>query len=588
MLRGRALTGATWRGRKVVKKGFCEGKAIDVVGCGSNVVDTFFKVRAMPEAGSKTYFADAMKTLEEVVVGGVTLNHLAWAHLFGTSTGLMALQGYDANGELIRDRMDSLGVSKRYIDISHSHATSACHILLDPDGERAIIMAPASTSKIDSHAAKKYFELAIKQAKIVTTEISQVPLTGVQRLLDMSKEHGKLSMLDVDVPPSVAATSANLGTLSETLQVVSSADILKPTIDAAPELLALAATNGQSCDPRDSGIAVSRDLREISERLLETFGARMVAVTDGKNGCGLSVEGGVTEVIPGFPGVKQIDSTGAGDAFFGGLVAGIERFGIPKSREDLQVVGSAASAAGAACVEILGGLPIEESRSRMVELAPDAVSQLSKPPSQPSKLRTELDVDVSAGTSSLTRDCESLEILRKNGISGDFGALCRECGEAEKKGGRVLVTGIGKSGYVGRRLSASLASIGIPSHFIHASEWLHGDLGNAQPGDVVLIISNSGNSPELIPIPPLLQKKGVVCALLAGKRGGNVETSCDLVVIGVTRDEGEILGKVPAGSIVVQEAMCNAIIAQLVETRQTDLLTFAENHPGGNLGKTLA
>ena len=102
-----------------------------VVGCGSNVVDVFFRLREMPKSGEKGYFLDPEKVVEGTVVGGVTLNHLSWASVLGTPTGLMAMQGTDANGAQIREKMADLGVSAEHVRVSDEYATSLSHILID-------------------------------------------------------------------------------------------------------------------------------------------------------------------------------------------------------------------------------------------------------------------------------------------------------------------------------------------------------------------------------------------------------------------------------------------------------------------------
>ena len=103
---------------------------------------------------------------------------------------------------------------------------------------------------------------------------------------------------------------------------------MKPTLEAAGELLAVAKSNGTSCDPDEVGIELDSTLGGVAEQLLNTFSSpKFVAVTDGKRGCGLAIAGDdgglVSTEVEGFEGIDQIDATGAGDAFFGGLVASV-------------------------------------------------------------------------------------------------------------------------------------------------------------------------------------------------------------------------------------------------------------------------
>ena len=115
----------------------------------------------------------------------------------------------------------------------------------------------------------------------------------------------------------------------------------------------------------------------VAEQLLDTFSSpKLVAVTDGKRGCGLAIidDNGniISTEVEGFGGIDQIDATGAGDAFFGGLVASVHRLGMPKTVDDMKLIGKVSGAAGAACCEILGALPDPDaSTKRMVNLVPE-------------------------------------------------------------------------------------------------------------------------------------------------------------------------------------------------------------------------
>ena len=149
---------------------------------------------------------------------------------------------------------------------------------------------------------------------------------------------------------------------------------------------------------------------------------------------------------------------------------------------------------------------------------------------------------------------------------------------------RVLVTGIGKSGYVARRMAASLASVGVPAHFVHGTEWVHGDLGVACPGDLVVGFSHSGNTEELAVLPVFLKPRGVPLAAIIGSNDSALGRTADHVIVAPA--DSEILDKVPSRSIVVQEAVVNGIIAEVVEHRSFTINDFIVNHPGGSIGKS--
>jgi len=278
-----------------------------VLGSGSNVVDIFARTRKLPMPGDKAYFADE-KIVSGTVVGGVTLNHLSWARVLGAPTGLLAYQGVDSHGDTIRAKMRELGVDTRFVRAHADYSTSVSHILLDPSGERTIIMAPASTSRLTGDNMARDFGSAVRDAAMITTEISQLPLSGVQFLLDSAKRASVPSLLDVDVVPEVAVGPAQLGSLDELRRAVTSATVVKLTAGAAPDLLRLV---GISAAPEKS-------LDSLAAQLADALGCKVCVVTDGARGSSLAVARDPTSgrkvgagiFVPVYPGVKQVDATG--------------------------------------------------------------------------------------------------------------------------------------------------------------------------------------------------------------------------------------------------------------------------------------
>jgi sugar/nucleoside kinase (ribokinase family) len=307
------------------------------------------RVRQLPQPGDKQYFADE-KIVSAEVVGGVTLNHLSWAAVLGAPTALLALQGNDAYGLLLRKKLQELGVVADHVRCSDEYATSVSYILSAPDGERTIIMAPASTSRLTRAKMEQEYANVVSQASMITTEISQLPLSGVEFLLDAAVSRGVPSLVDVDVTPETAIGPARLGTAEELRRCLGKATVLKLTGSAVPELIALAGRPALSIE--------HAGLDRIAAELAGAFGARLCVITDGARGAALALSAQQSAYVTALPGVTQIDATGAGDAFFGGVVAAMHAWGLPASKVDLERMGRVASAAGAACVEVVGALPV--------------------------------------------------------------------------------------------------------------------------------------------------------------------------------------------------------------------------------------
>jgi arabinose-5-phosphate isomerase len=153
--------------------------------------------------------------------------------------------------------------------------------------------------------------------------------------------------------------------------------------------------------------------------------------------------------------------------------------------------------------------------------------------------------------------------------------------------GRIVVMGMGKSGHVGRKIAATLASTGTPAFFVHPAEASHGDLGMVQPGDVVLAISNSGDSDELAAILPALRRIGVVLVAMCGKAESTLARHADFLMSSAVAEEACPLNLAPTASTTAQMALGDALAVALLDARGFREEDFARSHPGGALGRKL-
>ncbi len=153
--------------------------------------------------------------------------------------------------------------------------------------------------------------------------------------------------------------------------------------------------------------------------------------------------------------------------------------------------------------------------------------------------------------------------------------------------GRVVVTGMGKSGHVGRKIAATLASAGTPSFFMHPGEASHGDLGMITAHDVVLAISNSGGTSEIITILPLIKRLGVPLITLTGDDQSRMADAADVNIDVGVEEEACPLGLAPTASTTATLAMGDALAIALLEARGFSAEDFARSHPGGRLGRRL-
>ena len=153
--------------------------------------------------------------------------------------------------------------------------------------------------------------------------------------------------------------------------------------------------------------------------------------------------------------------------------------------------------------------------------------------------------------------------------------------------GRVVVMGMGKSGHIGRKITATLASTGTPAMFVHPAEASHGDLGMVKDSDLVIAISNSGESDELAAILPVLKRQGVPLVAITGGAQSTLAKHADIVLDSGVAKEACPLNLAPTASTTAQIALGDALAVALLDARGFRAEDFARSHPGGSLGRRL-
>lgn len=151
--------------------------------------------------------------------------------------------------------------------------------------------------------------------------------------------------------------------------------------------------------------------------------------------------------------------------------------------------------------------------------------------------------------------------------------------------GRLVVCGMGKSGLVGKKISATLSSTGTPSFFLHPAEALHGDLGMVTDKDVVLLLSNSGETEEIIRLVPYLRRVGARLIAMVGNTDSSLGKSADVVIYSGVRKEACPMNLAPTSSTTVAMALGDALAVALIEARGFKEKDFARLHPSGSLGR---
>lgn len=187
------------------------------------------------------------------------------------------------------------------------------------------------------------------------------------------------------------------------------------------------------------------------------------------------------------------------------------------------------------------------------------------------------------GRAVIELEAEAVAALRER-INADFAQACRLILGCP---GRVVVTGMGKSGHIGGKLAATLASTGTPAFFVHPGEAQHGDLGMITPGDVVLAISNSGETGEILTILPIIKRMGAKLIAMTGNAKSTLAREADVHLDVRVEKEACPHNLAPTSSTTAALAMGDAMAVALLKSRGFTAEDFARSHPGGKLGRRL-
>jgi len=187
------------------------------------------------------------------------------------------------------------------------------------------------------------------------------------------------------------------------------------------------------------------------------------------------------------------------------------------------------------------------------------------------------------GLAVIKNEAEAVSALTDR-INNDFARACCYMLACE---GRIIVTGMGKSGHIGGKIAATLASTGSPAFFVHPGEASHGDLGMVTDKDVVLALSNSGETAELLTILPMIKRQGVPLIAMTGNPNSNLAREADVHLDISVKQEACPLNLAPTSSTTATLAMGDALAIALLESKGFTEMDFARSHPGGSLGRRL-
>lgn len=518
-----------------------------LLGFGAAVVDSITPVAGFlaSDAKQKTLGAGTRHP------GGVILNQLAWAQALGLSSGIVGGSGSGEGAGFLRAECRRLGIeTEGWMPIAGCDADQAS-LFVTPKGQRACYLAPgASTLQTAEHAA--LLAPRLKQGRFLVTEISLLPLASVDAALQVAQAEDRESFLDLDVPPKLATGAQGLGTAAQLQRCLSLATHVKASIEGAKQLAS------------GTGTALAKALH----KKLKKKAGQWVVVTLGAQGAvGFD---GVKAVKQAAFKAKAVDTTGCGDAFHAALICA------RSAKQDLAAALKLACAAGAVAAETLGAVPGPDARAS-VEARLKAKLPLPPLPA--------LDASSDEAAEHLRVALAELGALSGATPLGSLHAAQALILDAEAKGRRLHVTGVGKCEYVAGFIASSYSSTGTPAFFLHATEAAHGASGQVRPGDVVMAISNSGETDELKSAVLTLKKNGATIIGCGGRPGSWLARHSSAFLWAGVRREGDALNLAPRNSVLAEILILNALGVALQHQKKFTAEQFKAFHPGGSLGK---
>jgi len=184
-------------------------------------------------------------------------------------------------------------------------------------------------------------------------------------------------------------------------------------------------------------------------------------------------------------------------------------------------------------------------------------------------------------------------IIKERNAINELISLCDDRYEQvvsvlEQCNGKIVFMGVGKSGHIGKKLAATFASLGMPSFFVHSTEAMHGDLGMIQPSDIAVLISNSGNTQEVVQNVAPLKANGVTTIAFTARKDSKLSMLCDYSIVYPETKEADALNLAPTSSSTVALVLGDAIACELSERKKFTPEDFHKFHPNGSLGAYLS
>ncbi len=484
-------------------------------------------------------------------LGEGALGQAEWCSRMGLRCGVIGLLADDERGARIRALLDDRGIAD--LSLPHGPACGEQLRFIDEQGEALAHRAPPQLQVIGAAQLRAHFGEAIRGARVLLLEPAGLSREAALEALEIARQARLWTVVVED--PAMPSVPGGPGRMQNRADLLVLANRVFEEAAADPQLVARALRGAHDCEIAVVGSGAGFALSAVPGAL----GAR--PESDGDVELWLDAPGGCE-------GARRCD------AFVAGLLAGALAGGAP----------ARAARLGLECARRHGGEDEAELVESLHEAARGLGLGLAEAPRRPVGPAPR-ERAASAGLAVLDAAAEELARLRDRTDGRALLAAAHAIESAQARGGRVHFTGMGKPEQVARYAASLFSSTGTRATFMDAGEALHGGLGQIAPGDLVIAISNSGETRELVRCAKALRDFGARLVAITGAPGSPLARLAEVVLDAAVDREGGPLGLAPRASVLAQLTVVAALGALLQERAGFTRDDYAARHPEGKLGR---
>lgn len=520
---------------------------------GSLVMDLIASTSVAPKSG-ETVIGMNFSTAP----GGKGANQAVQCARLGAEVCMVGKVGDDAYGKILTDAVSAAGADVSHVQVEKGISSGVGHITLEvtPSGvQNRITVCPGANHTVTVEDVA-WLKESIADFDIVMMQF-EIPMEVVEAVAEWARDAGVTVMIN----PAPAAPISD--------KLLSCATYISPNEHEAAAL---------ANHPIDVSNGVNASDVEAVAKAFRARGVENLIITLGENGSVIAGKNGI-DYVECVKAPCVVDPTAAGDSFVAGFCTGI---GAGLSQKDALVFASHVAAITVSRKGAMPSLPtIEEVKNFMQERGCVLEDLDALAHAEQTAPKNASDVSVENFFAHVDAEMNAFLHNRK---PEEYAEAFRLITESQAKGGRIHVTGIGKCSHVATYVASLLSSTGNPAYYLHGTEAVHGSCGQLVAGDVVIAISNSGETSELVATVNAVKNNGCKTIGVSGNADSWLAKNTDAFLFAGVKNEGGPMNRAPRNSVLAELLTLQALSVALQTEKDWDPVRYVRCHPGGALG----